>query len=192
MSRRNVGFHVESASYTDGKVIPMDADNVSPDMVACRDTGMHEVTWSEWRLGPKNSIRNCHCCLSLRSCLWRSVPTQALNGGRGTFIRIAAKAAICLSLLDLAIWFISPGKLGIHSIRSAVNECANNLRAVEKAKQEWAMSNAVSNGTELRWEQISSAFPKGLPVCPEGGKYELGKVGEPVTCSNPNHKIASQ
>ena len=96
-----------------------------------------------------------------------------LNGGRGTFIRIAAKAAICLSLLDLAIWFISPGKLGIHSIRSAVNECANNLRAVEKAKQEWAMSNAVSNGTELRWEQISSAFPKGLPVCPEASVKAL-------------------
>jgi hypothetical protein len=28
-----------------------------------------------------------------------------------------------------------------------------------------------------------------LPICPEQGKYKLGKVGEPVTCSNPNHRI---
>ena len=40
-------FHTESASYAGGTPIPMGPllnPNISPDVVACRDTGMHEDT----------------------------------------------------------------------------------------------------------------------------------------------------
>jgi hypothetical protein len=110
---------------------------------------------------------------------------------KGAFMKVAATGSVSLSLVGLAILFISPGNLGVHSIRSAMNECVNNLRAIDKAKEEWALRNAATNGTEVSWEQITNSFPKGFPVCPEGGKYELGKVGEPVTCPNPNHRIPS-
>jgi len=109
----------------------------------------------------------------------------------GAFMKLAATGSVGLSLVGLAILCISPGNLGVHSIRSATNECGNNLRAIDKAKEEWVLHNAATNGTKVSWEQITNSFPKGFPVCPEGGRYELGKVGEPVTCSNPSHRIPS-
>jgi len=114
------------------------------------------------------------------------------KGRESAFMKLAATGSVGLSLVGLAILCISPGNLGVHSIRSAMNECINNLRAIDKAKEEWALHNTATNGTKVSWEQITDSFLKGFPVCPEGGKYELGRVGEPVTCSNPNHRIPSQ
>jgi hypothetical protein len=32
-------------------------------------------------------------------------------------------------------------------------------------------------------DDIAPYFPNGIPKCPAGGTYTIGKVGEPPTCS---------
>jgi hypothetical protein len=112
------------------------------------------------------------------------------KGTEGTFMKLAAAGLASLSLIGLVILCINPGKMGVHSTRSAVNECAKNIRAIESVKREWAITHTATNGTEINWDQIKDSFPRGIPACPSGGEYQLGKIGEPVACSV--HRILSQ
>jgi hypothetical protein len=81
---------------------------------------------------------------------------------------------------------------------SSYNICINNLRMIDAAKNEWALEhNAKTNDTPT-WEDIKPYLerdpehdkpfvkfdPKSnLPICPSGGVYTIGKIGEPPTCS---------
>jgi hypothetical protein len=75
------------------------------------------------------------------------------------------------------------------------NACINNLRQIDAAKQEWALENNkqstntptqgdltryFNNGKDTR---SNSATNGQWPVCPAGGKYTIGPVGEAPTCS---------
>ena len=78
-----------------------------------------------------------------------------------------------------------------------VRPCIINLRELDSAKQQWALENGKTNGvvcTENDVKQFVKLDSKwNLPKCPQGGKYSIGKVGEPVTCSlgktNPAHVL---
>src|SRR5207247_9671446 len=106
------------------------------------------------------------------------------------FINAVAILSVCASLAGLAILTISPGKMGIHSIRSAGNECVNNARRIDSAKEKWAIRTGATNGSAISWDDIASDFANGFPVCPDRGGYTLGNIGEPVRCSIPSHGIA--
>ena len=70
-----------------------------------------------------------------------------------------------------------------------MNACANNLRQIQDAKQQWAMKNKKET-TETPTESDLIPYLKGgMPKCPAGGKYKLNSVGESATCSIPTHKI---
>ena len=114
-----------------------------------------------------------------------------INSGSSGFIRGGVWAGALVSLIGLAMLYFDVGNWGIHSIPSASNICINNLRTIDKAKEGWISRIAATNGMEAGWDKIAGDFPNGFPICPEGGKYELGRVGEPVLCSNPNHRIPS-
>jgi HEAT repeat protein len=65
--------------------------------------------------------------------------------------------------------------------------CRYNLLVLEAAKQRWASpelaaSNAVPSWAELRLD-FPSDWTNGLPVCPNGGIYTLGRIGESAKCS---------
>jgi hypothetical protein len=76
---------------------------------------------------------------------------------------------------------------------SMQNACINNLRQIDGAKNEWALENSKTNGTPVTAADIKPYLKLdargNLPKCPAGGTYTIGKVGEPPTCSVPEHKL---
>jgi hypothetical protein len=76
---------------------------------------------------------------------------------------------------------------------SMQNTCINNLRQIDGAKNEWALENSKTNGTPVTAADIKPYLKLdargNLPKCPAGGTYTIGKVGEPPTCSVPEHKL---
>jgi hypothetical protein len=91
---------------------------------------------------------------------------------------------------------------------SEVSDCINNLRNIEAAKNEWALINNKTTNDIPTWADIKDYIKRlerdkpylkfevdpesGLPKCPSGGIYVIGKVGEVPTCSlgstiTPNH-----
>lgn len=98
---------------------------------------------------------------------------------------------LCLSLIVLLAMFSTP-RLLVKSVLTAQNICINNVREIEAAKADWTQKNSATNGAALTWNDIAPYFPNGFPKCPEGGTYTLGRVGEPVLCSIPSHRLPSQ
>ena len=70
------------------------------------------------------------------------------------------------------------------------NACINNLRQIDAAKNQWALEKGKSNGTACTEADIKPYLTGGgLPKCPAGGKYTIGKVGEIPTCSIAGHAL---
>ena len=70
---------------------------------------------------------------------------------------------------------------------SVTNECANNLRLIEAAKEQWKLEyNKAPNATP-NWNDLRPYLPVGMtngkPACPQGGTYRIGRVDELPTCS---------
>jgi hypothetical protein len=80
---------------------------------------------------------------------------------------------------------------------SPYNDCINNLRVIDAAKNEWALVNNKATNDTPTWEDIRPfvhdeerakpylklAPESNFPKCPSGGIYTIGKIGEPPTCS---------
>ena len=98
---------------------------------------------------------------------------------------------VCISFVVLIALFLDP-HLMFKSVVTAQNICINRAREIEAAKAEWALSTGATNGTEVTWNNIAPYFTNGFPKCPEGGTYNLGKVGEPVLCSILSHRLPPQ
>lgn len=68
--------------------------------------------------------------------------------------------------------------------------CINNLRQIDAAKQQWALENnkpAIATPTVA---DLLPYFKDGVfPVCPAGGIYTIGAVGELPACSIPGHTL---
>jgi hypothetical protein len=73
------------------------------------------------------------------------------------------------------------------------NACINNLRLIDAAKGQWALEYHKQNSDTPTMEEIRPYVGRGfnseVPVCPDGGVYTLGKVGEKPTCSIPGHVL---
>ena len=70
------------------------------------------------------------------------------------------------------------------------NACINNLRQIDGAKNTWALEKGKKNGDPVTEADIKTYIQGGkLPVCPGGGKYTIGKVGELPTCSIAGHAL---
>lgn len=73
------------------------------------------------------------------------------------------------------------------------NECINNLRQIDAAKNEFALENKKTNGYVVTEDDIKPYIKLdangNLPKCPAGGKYVIGKVGESPTCSIDGHVL---
>jgi hypothetical protein len=63
-----------------------------------------------------------------------------------------------------------------------MNPCVNNFRLLDGAKQTWALEYGKTNKAAVKWDELRS-YLKQPPVCPRGGAYLLGRVGEPPGCS---------
>jgi hypothetical protein len=101
-----------------------------------------------------------------------------------TFIKILATTAVLILLTGIRYSFVEHSRL---TVTTDANECINNLRVIDGAKIEWALekhktTNDVPTWADLR-PYILNRYPDSIPVCPWGGTYVIGKVGELPTCS---------
>jgi hypothetical protein len=73
------------------------------------------------------------------------------------------------------------------------NACVNNLRQIDAAKQQWALENnkkATDTPTQADIQVYVGHGPNGSwPICPQGGHYTIGPVGEVPQCSIPGHSL---
>ncbi|HUZ07403.1 MAG TPA: hypothetical protein VMV89_07925 [Candidatus Paceibacterota bacterium] len=73
---------------------------------------------------------------------------------------------------------------------AARNQCINNLRQIDAAKDEWALENNKSADAVPTAQDLLPYIPNNIfPVCPSGGTYTIGAVGVPPTCSIPGHAL---
>lgn len=80
---------------------------------------------------------------------------------------------------------------------SAVIPCLGNLQKIDVAKNQWALEHHKTEQDTPTWDDIRPYLParwsNSIPVCPDGGAYTLGRVGESPTCSlgdkEPRHKL---
>ncbi len=114
------------------------------------------------------------------------------RGEPANIATVGGAVSVLLSLVGLLLFRFDIGTWGVHSAPSALNVCLNNQRSIEVAKEQWALRTGSTSGTTVRWDDIAPDFPNGFPRCPEGGQYEIGKAGEPSTCSIPEHRIPVQ
>jgi chromosome segregation ATPase len=73
------------------------------------------------------------------------------------------------------------------------NACINNLRLIDASTQQWALQNKKQSTDTPTMDDLRPYLGRGpngeLPVCPDGGVYTVGTVGEAPTCSNPAHVL---
>ena len=73
---------------------------------------------------------------------------------------------------------------------SMMNACINNLRQIDAAKNEWALEHSKKTGDTPTAQDLTPYFKNGaFPICPAGGTYTIGPVGENPTCSVSGHKL---
>ncbi len=75
-----------------------------------------------------------------------------------------------------------------------VDLCIMNLRAINSAKAQWGLEAGKQVTDTPTWKDLLPYFGHGgegfvLPICPDGGEYTLGSLGEKPTCSNPRHVL---
>ena len=67
---------------------------------------------------------------------------------------------------------------------TAANACINNLRQIDGAKQQWALEKGKYSTDVPTTAEISVYLLNNkIPVCPQGGVYTIGRVGEDPKCS---------
>jgi chromosome segregation ATPase len=76
---------------------------------------------------------------------------------------------------------------------AARNQCINNLRQIDAAKNQWALENNKT-ATAIPTAQDIAPYIKldadgNIPGCPAGGIYTIGAVGVNPTCSIPGHVL---
>jgi septal ring factor EnvC (AmiA/AmiB activator) len=73
------------------------------------------------------------------------------------------------------------------------NACINNLRAIEAAKDQWALEKQKTATDVPTTQDILPYFKDGtLPVCPDGGSYSINAAGDLPTCSIQGHALPPQ
>ncbi len=70
------------------------------------------------------------------------------------------------------------------------NACINNLRQIDAAKQQWALENNKTTDAVPTAQDLLPYFRDvTFPVCPSGGTYTIGAVGELPACSISGHVL---
>jgi hypothetical protein len=106
-------------------------------------------------------------------------------------------AVVVIALLGIIVVLVLPAHIR-SSFQSSEAPCVNRLIQIDAAKQEWALEHNKTTNDAPTWDDLypylSSSFTNewftnGMPVCPEGGTYTLGRVGVHPTCSigGPRH-----
>jgi competence protein ComGC len=101
-------------------------------------------------------------------------------------MKIVVTVIVCLFVGFLA--FAIPNFIKARSVTNS-NGCINNLRQIEGAKEQWALEARAKPGDVALTSEIAAYIKGGLPACPQGGAYTIGRVGEHPKCSFPGHSL---
>ena len=70
------------------------------------------------------------------------------------------------------------------------NACINNLRMLDAAKQQWALEKKKETTDVPTVDDLKAYLSHNqMVVCPQGGTYTIGPVGESPKCSIPGHEL---
>ena len=104
------------------------------------------------------------------------------------------KRKIFFAILLLAVGFVViSGTRWLVSgrTRAALSSCIAQLKQIDGAKSTWALEHQktaddVPSDSDLFG---AKAYIAHKPVCPRGGTYAIGKVGEYARCTIPHHSL---
>src|SRR5213594_1269544 len=88
-------------------------------------------------------------------------------------------AASTVTVLGTAVSLI-PNLLPARAVSSR-NACVTNLEQLKRLKQEWATKNLKSSDDTPTYKDLFGQA--GVPTCPAGGTYTLGRVKDDPVCS---------
>src|SRR5436190_21868950 len=97
-------------------------------------------------------------------------------------MRTARKIVLGIACVGL---IVSVGYVYRERHRSAVSNCLNGLRQIDGAKQSWALEHNRQAKDIPSWADLvgEGKYMREAPVCPQGGSYAIGPVGEVPRCS---------
>lgn len=77
---------------------------------------------------------------------------------------------------------------------SCLSTCIANLKQLDEAKEQWALEFKKTTNDVPIWTDLIGAdkYIKNTPTCPDGGTYQLNKIGEPPTCSKGGTHVLPQ
>src|SRR5438552_8016772 len=67
--------------------------------------------------------------------------------------------------------------------------CITNLMFLAGAKEMWAVEQHKSTNDVPTMADIALYTPGGVPSCPSGGTYTLGRVGQAPKCNIKGHEL---
>ena len=70
------------------------------------------------------------------------------------------------------------------------NQCINNLRQIDAAKNQWALEHhKTATDTPTESDLLPYFKNNQFPKCPSGGTYTIGQDADSPTCSVTNHVL---
>jgi hypothetical protein len=118
------------------------------------------------------------------ACVSLSLAVMAVarhSGGKTTFLVACVAIAIAIAALVMA-----DRRRSFMNQRAQMIACIGNLRMLDSAKEQWAMTRSADNGTVSVTNEVTTyIMGDTMPLCPAGRRstYSLGKIGEDPSCS---------
>ena len=72
--------------------------------------------------------------------------------------------------------------------QAQTNACINNLRQIDAAKEQWALSSGATTGA-VTISEVNAYIKDGTPNCPAGGTYAYNNLGADPTCGVSGHVL---
>ncbi len=159
----------------------------------------------------KLAFANCHGAVALWDATSWATPRQLLNcqgrlspdGTQVALVREGDQSRIELWNLDelakTMLPVIVPAAMQVPAQTNElakrsmnINACKSNLLRIKAAKQMWVLDNHKTSTDTPTMEELRPYFgaaPNRDLVCPDGGVYTIGQIGENPTCSIPGHVL---
>ena len=95
---------------------------------------------------------------------------------------------IAIILITIAVMAVALPNFIKARATSCCNACVNNLRQIDAAANQFALETSKTNGEAIHFPNDLTLYIKlnsagSIPSCPNGGTYQINKVGETPTCS---------
>ncbi len=98
------------------------------------------------------------------------------------FCSLIAYGLLVISAIYCGHWLLA------HKRDAGIAQCIENLEIIQHAKIEWMNEKHKGLSDAPTWDDIKEYIrfapqPHETPICPEGGVYTIGRVGEFPKCS---------